>query len=46
VPEIGNTRIREVFKGPYRLIYRVADERIEVLTVFEGHRLLPKDVDE
>jgi mRNA-degrading endonuclease RelE of RelBE toxin-antitoxin system len=35
-----------VFKRTYRIVYRVTEERIEVLTVFEGHRLFPDDVNE
>ena len=41
VPEIGNENIRELIAKKYRIIYRVSDIRIEILTVFEGHRLLP-----
>jgi hypothetical protein len=33
-----------VFKRTYRIVYRVRDDRMEVLTVFEGHRLFPRDV--
>ena len=40
VPEIGREEIREVLLGSYRLIYRVSDGRIEILTVFHGARLL------
>ena len=40
VPEIGREEIREVLQGSYRLIYRVKDERIDILTVFHGARLL------
>jgi toxin ParE1/3/4 len=45
VPELGQDDIREVFLRTYRLVYRVAKNRFEVLTVFEGHRLFPDDVD-
>ena len=44
VPEIGRDDVREVLKGRYRIVYRVADDRIDMLTVFEGHRLFPDDV--
>ena len=40
VPEIGREEIREVLQGSYRLIYRVKDGRIDILTVFHGARLL------
>lgn len=41
VPELGSYVIREILEGNYRIVYRLTQERIEILTVFEGHRLLP-----
>ncbi len=47
MPEIGRDDVREVFQRTYRIVYRVVDDGIVVLTVFEGHRLLGKvDPDE
>lgn len=43
VPEIGNPDIRELIFRGYRIVYRLNDDRIEILTVFEGHRLLRLD---
>jgi len=43
VPERADQEVREVFLRNYRIVYRVVDEAIHVLTVFEGHRLLPQD---
>jgi len=40
VPEIGNPGIRELIYRGYRIVYRLNGDRIEILTVFEGHRLL------
>ena len=40
VPEISNPDIRELIFKKYRLVYRVNENNIEILTVFEGHRLL------
>ncbi len=40
VPEIGNSDIRELIYRGYRIVYRLNGDRIEILTVFEGHRLL------
>ncbi len=40
VPEIGRADVREVLLRTYRIVYRVADGGIVMLTVFEGHRLL------
>ena len=41
VPEKGREDIREVFLRTYRIVYRVREDGIVVLTVFEGHRLFP-----
>lgn len=40
VPEIGNPDIREFIYRGYRVVYRLNGDRIEILTIFEGHRLL------
>ena len=40
VPELDREDVREVFLRAYRIVYRVRGQCIEVLTVFEGHRLL------
>jgi addiction module RelE/StbE family toxin len=40
VPEVGDPEIREVFLRSYRIIYRIEQGRIVVLTVLEGHRRL------
>lgn len=40
VPEIGQERIREVLEGKYRIVYRIDDDTLAVLTVFEGHQQL------
>jgi len=40
VPETDNPAIRElIFKG-HRIIYRLSEGQIAILSVFEGHRLL------
>lgn len=39
VPEIANPDIRELIFRRYRIVYRLT-KSIEILTVFEGHRLL------
>ena len=43
VPEYGDIEIREVIEPPYRIVYRVASNRADVLAVFHGARLLPDD---
>ena len=42
VPEFGRSDIREVFVRTYRLVYRVENSGIAIVTVFEGHRLMPE----
>lgn len=44
VPELARDDVREVSLRSYRLVYRLTQERVEMLTVFEGHRLFPNDV--
>ena len=43
VPEIINANIRELIFKKYHIVYRVNKNNIEILTVFEGHRLLRVD---
>jgi len=43
VPEISNPNIRELIFKKYRIVYRVNENTIEILTIFEGHRLLRID---
>ena len=40
VPELADPQLREIIESPYRIVYRVFDERVEVLTVFRASRLL------
>jgi toxin ParE1/3/4 len=40
VPEVGDATIREIFFGQYRIIYRVGERRVEILTVYHSARLL------
>ena len=43
VPEYQDTDIREVIEPPYRIVYRVTPNRVDVLAVFHGAQLLPDD---
>ena len=43
VPEIANPDIGELIFKKYRIVYRLNANCIEILTVFEGHRLLRID---
>jgi plasmid stabilization system protein ParE len=43
VPEISNPDMRELIFRKYRIVYRIAGNNIDILTVFEGHRLFRLD---
>ena len=43
VPELSKSNLRELIHKNYRIVYQHIDEEIQILTVFEGHRLLPLD---
>ena len=38
-PEISHPNIREIIYKNYRIVYRINEDTLEILTVFEGHRL-------
>ena len=40
VPEVHTETIRELLIYSYRIIYEIAGDRVEVLTVIHGHRIL------
>ena len=40
VPELASPDIRELIFKKYRIVYRLKINSIEILTVFEGHRML------
>jgi plasmid stabilization system protein ParE len=42
VPEYETGQIREVIEGPYRIIYYVKPDRIDVLAVIHGAMNIPK----
>ena len=43
VPEFGRADIRELLYGNYRIVYRLLEAEIHILTIFEGHKLLTFD---
>ena len=43
VPEYGREDIREIRERPYRIIYRVTQTAVQILTVMHERRLLPGD---
>jgi plasmid stabilization system protein ParE len=44
VPELMREDIREVLVRSYRIVYKADREAVWIVTVFEGHRLLPRDI--
>ena len=43
LPEIPGSGLRELVVDHYRIVYRKTASTIEILTVFEGHRLLRRE---
>jgi addiction module RelE/StbE family toxin len=39
VPEVDNPAVREIILGSYRIIYRLREDIVEILTVFHGSRI-------
>ena len=44
VRERGHEHLRQILVRTYRIVYRFDDKNVEIVTVFEGHHLLPDDV--
>ena len=44
VPEYQREDVREVLKHPYRIIYRILPDRIDIITVMHYRQLLPGDL--
>jgi len=42
VPEYQDESIREVVESPYRIIYKVLPDRVDILAVVHGARRLPR----
>src|SRR6056297_2382558 len=43
VTEIENPEIRELFYKSYRIIYRIQQDCIEIVSIFHGSRIIDKD---
>jgi plasmid stabilization system protein ParE len=43
VPEVNRNEIRELIFGNYRIIYRIEQSNISVLTIRHGQQILPVD---
>ncbi len=44
VPEYDAEDIRELIEKPYRIIYRIKPDQIDVVAVIHGARLLPDEM--
>lgn len=44
VPEYDAEDVRELIESPYRIIYRIKPDQIDVLAVIHGSRLLPDEI--
>jgi len=44
VPEVGRTEIREVLYGQYRVIYRLEEKRLFILTVRHQRRQFSESI--
>ena len=44
VPEFGRDDIRELFVYSFRIIYRLADDEVRVLTIIHGSRQLTREM--
>ena len=44
VPEYEAPDIREVIERPYRIIYRIKADQIDILAVVHGAQLLPPEI--
>lgn len=44
VPELNVVSVREVIEAPYRIIFRVKEQQIEILAVLHGAMSFPSDL--
>ena len=43
VPEANDVNIREVIEGPYRLIYHILEDEVDIIAVVHGARQWPQE---
>lgn len=43
VPELADPTLREVIDAPYRIVYRVRDDALAILTVVHSAQLFPTE---
>jgi plasmid stabilization system protein ParE len=41
MPESGFQQIREVLEGPYRIVYHVKSDQIDIIAIFHGAQRTP-----
>ena len=46
VPEYSAEDVRELIEKPYRIIYRIKSDQIDILAVVHGARLLSSDIEQ
>lgn len=44
VREKGREDVRQILVRTYRIVYLVREKQVDVLTIFEGHHLVPDDL--
>ena len=44
VPERNDPLLRELVRPPYRIVYDLQDNVVEILTVFHAARMFPADI--
>lgn len=42
VPEYDSTDLRELLERPYRILYRIKTQQIDIVTIWHYRRLLPE----
>ncbi|MCK5263616.1 MAG: type II toxin-antitoxin system RelE/ParE family toxin [Gammaproteobacteria bacterium] len=46
VPEYNNKDVREILEKPYRIIYIIKPNQIDVLTIMHYRQVLPQDIEQ
>lgn len=46
VPEVDDSDLREIIEGPFRIVYRILERRIDVVAVLHSSRIAPWTVDD
>ncbi len=42
VPEYDDETLRELFEDPYRVVYRVGEDRVDILAIVHAARRMPR----